>query len=96
MALLVDRLARHAGGEPVPTSAPESMSGSMIAIRLPRAFGGDTAAAQRVRDRLLFEHAIEVQVITWRERLWMRISIQVYNELADLELLAGALDALAE
>ncbi|HEX2465519.1 MAG TPA: aminotransferase class V-fold PLP-dependent enzyme [Thermoanaerobaculia bacterium] len=96
VALLMDRLARHAGGEPVPASAPESMSASMIAIRLPRAFGGDTAAAQRVRDRLLFEHAFEVQVITWRERLWMRISIQVYNELADLELLADALDELAK
>jgi isopenicillin-N epimerase len=94
-ALLGERLARHAAGEPMPAAAPESMSGSMTAIRLPAAFGCDVEAARRLRDRLLFEHRIEVQVGCWRERIWMRISTQVYNEIEDFELLAGALDALA-
>ena len=79
IALLGDRLARHAGGEPLQAVAPQSMSASMIAIRLPAALGRDAEDARRLRDRLLFDHAIEVQVIAWRERLWMRISIQVYN-----------------
>jgi isopenicillin-N epimerase len=95
VALLRDRLARHAAGEPVQVVAPETMSGSMTAIRLPPVFGGTTEAAHRLRDRLLFEHRIEVQVIGWRDRLWMRISTQVYNELEDFELLASALDATA-
>jgi len=95
IALLERRLARWAEGEAVETVAPESMSGSMIAIRLPLRLGRDVEAARRVRDCLLFDHSIEVQVIAWRERLWMRVSVQVYNELADLELLADAIDAIA-
>ena len=67
----------------------------MTTVRMPRVLGGDTAAANRLRDRLLFDHAIEVQVVAWRERLWMRISIQVYNEVEDLELLADAIAAIA-
>jgi isopenicillin-N epimerase len=94
VALLAERLACFGDGEPVLPVAPESMSGAMAAIRLPLAFGRDVAAAQRVRDRLLFEHSIEVQVLAWRERLWMRVSIQVYNEIEDLELLAGALETI--
>jgi isopenicillin-N epimerase len=95
IALLRDRLARHADREPIPTAAPESMSGSMIAFRLPLVFGGNDEEGRRLRDRLLFEHRIEVQVSCWRERVWMRISTQVYNEIEDFELLARALDALA-
>jgi isopenicillin-N epimerase len=95
IALLRERLARHAAGEPMPTAAPESMSGSMSAIRVPLALGRDDADARRLRDRLLFEHRIEVQVACWRERVWMRISTQVYNEIEDFQLLAGALDTLA-
>jgi hypothetical protein len=34
-------------------------------------------------------------VTAWRERLWMRLSIQVYNEIEDLELLASAIDTIA-
>jgi isopenicillin-N epimerase len=70
------------------------MSGSMTAVRLPIAFGRDLEQARHLRERLLFEHRIEVQVACWRERMWMRISTQVYNEMEDFELLAGALDAL--
>jgi isopenicillin-N epimerase len=95
IALLERRLARWSDGEPVQPVAPESMSGAMTAIRLPAALGRDTAAARALRDRLLFDHGIEIQVISWRERLWMRVSIQVYNEIEDLELLADAFDAIA-
>jgi isopenicillin-N epimerase len=95
VALLRERLAPLAEGEPMPTAAPESMSGSMTTLRMPRVLGGDTAAANRLRDRLLYDHAIEVQVVAWRERLWLRISIQVYNEIEDLELLARAIAEVA-
>jgi isopenicillin-N epimerase len=67
----------------------------MAAVRLPLALGDDAPAARRVRDALLFEHRIEVHVAAWRGRLWMRVSVQVYNEIDDFERLAEALEALA-
>ena len=39
---------------------------------------------------LLFEDGIEVQLHAWRDRLWVRVSAQVYVEEADLERLADA------
>jgi isopenicillin-N epimerase len=95
LGLLAERFARWAPDDERQTIAPESMSGSMTAFRLPLALGRDTAAARRLRDALLFDHSIEVQVIAWRERLWMRVSVQVYNELADFERLAAAVAAVA-
>jgi isopenicillin-N epimerase len=93
--LLGERLARWAPDEEWLPIAPESMSGAMTAVRLPAVLGRDAAASRAVRDALLFEHSIEVQVIAWHERLWMRVSVQVYNELDDFDRLADALDAIA-
>ena len=44
----------------------------------------------RVRDALLFDHQIEVQVHAAHGRIWARISAQVYNEISDIERLAEA------
>jgi len=86
-ALLTERW----GTEP---AAPEAMTGPMTTIPLPKRLGRDAQAAARVRDRLLFEHRIEVQVHAWREGLWTRVSTQVYNDRDDLERLAEAVTAL--
>lgn len=74
--------------------APDSLIGTMATVPLPDSLGGSPDDAARVRDRLLFEHRIEVQVHAWRERLWTRVSTQVYNDEDDLERLARAVDAL--
>jgi isopenicillin-N epimerase len=44
----------------------------------------------RVRDALLFDHRIELQVHAAHGRIWARISAQVYNEMSDVERLAEA------
>jgi isopenicillin-N epimerase len=74
---------------------PEAMVGAMVTVPLPAALGSRPASAERIRDALLFEHRIEVQVHAWRETLWVRVSAQVYNEMADTERLASAVASLA-
>jgi isopenicillin-N epimerase len=78
-----------------PWSTPEAMVGCMVTVPLPERFGpADAATAQRLRDALLFEHGIEVPVIAIGGALWLRLSMQVYNDEADVERLAAAIDAM--
>ena len=73
--------------------AEESMVGSMATVPLPERMGSTREDAARLRDVLLFEDRIEVQVHAWRGRLWVRLSTQIYNEIADVERLAAAIVA---
>jgi isopenicillin-N epimerase len=78
-----------------PWTTPEAMVGCMVSVPLPERFGpADAATAQRLRDALLFEHGIEIPVIALAGALWLRLSIQVYNDEGDIERLAEAVDAL--
>lgn len=72
---------------------PDSMVGTMVTLRLPERFGKVDADANRLRDLLLFEDSIEVQMHAWHDRIWVRISAQVYNELADIARLAERMKA---
>ncbi|MCE2391561.1 MAG: aminotransferase class V-fold PLP-dependent enzyme [Proteobacteria bacterium] len=76
------------------TTAGEKMSAFMTAVELPPRFEATPANASRLRDALLFEHRIEAPVFEFGGRLWVRLSVQVYNEFRDFERLAEALDAL--
>jgi isopenicillin-N epimerase len=69
---------------------PESMVGTMATVPLPERAGGDRDQAARLRDAILFEDRIEVQIHAWRGRTWVRISGQVYNDEDDLSRLAEA------
>ena len=73
----------------------EAMVGVMITLPMPERLGGTPEAAASVRDRLLFEHQIEVQVHAWRGRIWTRVSAQVYNDPSDVERLAQAVLVLS-
>ena len=75
--------------------APQEMSAFMISIGMPRRFEVSHAKAEDLRDRLLFDHGIEVPVFELCGRLWIRLSVQVYNELGDFERLAAAVEALS-
>ena len=77
------------------TPMDESMVGSMTTVPLPASFGSTGEDAARLRDALLFEDRIEVQIHAWRERLWTRVSTQVYNDASDLERLGAAVSARA-
>jgi len=74
---------------------PESMVATMVTVPLPEELGGDDGAARRLRDRLLFEERIEVHVGARRGRLWLRVALQIYNEVADVERLGAAIERAA-
>ena len=79
-----------------PWTTPETMVGCMASVPLPERFGpADAATASRLRDALFFDHRIEIPVMARGGALWLRLSAQVYNEAADVERLADAIDALA-
>jgi isopenicillin-N epimerase len=71
----------------------ESQIGTMITVPLPARAGTTREDAARLRDALLFEDRIEVQLHEFRGGLWVRVSAQVYNEIADVERLADAVAA---
>ena len=73
----------------------EAWVGSMATVPLPEALGSTRDEAARLRAALLYEDHIEVQLHAWRGRLWVRVSAQVYNEVADYERLGSAVLARA-
>ncbi len=83
--------AQYVTGEwGMPLQIDESAVGCMVSVMTPESIGTTKADAVRLRDRLLFEHNIEVQVHARAGRVWVRISAQAYNERADIERLAKA------
>lgn len=73
---------------------PEAMIGTMAAVQLPEAWGTTPEDGRAVRDALLFDHGIEVQMHDWRNRLWVRVAAQIYNDMDDVERLAVAMKAV--
>jgi isopenicillin-N epimerase len=72
---------------------PECMVGAMITVPLPDSFPGDVETGKKLRLDLLVEDRIEAQIHDLNGRLWVRISAQIYNEMADIERLAHAIEA---
>ena len=67
----------------------------MATVMLPATLGSTPEDAARLRDALLFDHRIEVQVHAFRGRLYARICGQVYIEPSDVERLAAVVLTLA-
>jgi isopenicillin-N epimerase len=65
--------------------------GTMITVPLPLEHGTTGVDAARLRDALLYEDSIEVQMHAWGGRLWIRLSAQIYNEISDFERLGTAI-----
>ena len=76
----------------VEVPAPEAMYGSMVTIPLDPRFGAEPEEIEALRSALLYEDRIEAQLFTFRERAWLRLAAQVYNERSDYERLREALD----
>jgi isopenicillin-N epimerase len=74
---------------------PETMVSTMATVRLPEALGATAAEARALRDRLLFEHRIEVPVHAAHGALWTRVSAQIYNDTSDIERLGSTVTAIA-
>ncbi len=71
-------------------AAPESMVGTLATIELPAAAGRTVEDAAALRDRLLFDDRIEVQMHELHGRVHARISAQIYNDMEDIDRLADA------
>jgi isopenicillin-N epimerase len=69
---------------------PDSLTGSMAAVRLPLRGPASDERAQQLRAWLFETHRIEVAVVAFADALWARISAQAYNEPADFDRLAEA------
>lgn len=78
----------------VQLETPESLVGTMATVVIPESVGRTVDESLDVRDRLLFEHGIEVQLHSFRDRLHARISAQIYNTMDDIERLAEAVSRL--
>ncbi|MBC7233446.1 MAG: aminotransferase class V-fold PLP-dependent enzyme [Chloroflexi bacterium] len=75
------------GLEPLYPDSPDWYA-QMVTLPLP------PCDAQELKQRLYEAFAIEVPIITWKERQFIRVSIQGYNSPADVEALAAALTRL--
>jgi isopenicillin-N epimerase len=76
-----------------PLEIDEDAVGCMVSVMTPESVGRATPDAVRLRDRLLVDHGIEVQVHARAGRVWVRVSAQAYNDFADVEALARAVTA---
>lgn len=65
----------------------------MVSVMAPAACGSTRADASALRDALLFEHNIEVQVHARAGRVWVRLCAQVYNDRDDVRRLGEAVTA---
>ena len=74
-------------------ASDESLVGTMATFPLPERYGSAVEDARRLKDALLYEDRIEVQVHPWAGRVWVRVSGQVYNDEDDIERLARAIEA---
>jgi isopenicillin-N epimerase len=85
-ALLADRLGTRCG-------APPEMFGAMATVEMPASLSGvaDRPAANTLKARLWAEHRIEVHVMPFDQRLWLRICTHAYNEISDIQALADRL-----
>jgi isopenicillin-N epimerase len=76
-----------------PLTVDEAAVGCMVSVMTPASCGSTRADAVGMRDHLLFDHEIEVQVHARADRVWVRVSAQVYNDDADIERLEQAVAA---
>lgn len=90
------RLAARLG---VALPCPDSMIGTLATLPLPPAPAGAAAPARGyhtlLQERLVTQHRIQVPIVVWpaAPARWVRTSTQAYNEPAEVDRLADALEA---
>jgi isopenicillin-N epimerase len=73
--------------------APDALTGSMAAVRLPLREAATAERAQALRAKLFEDHRIEVPVTAFAGALWARVSAHAYNRPADYARLAACFRA---
>lgn len=86
-------LARRLGAAPT-TPLDGSMLGSMATVELPVSARQRFDAPESLQAALYDEHRIEVPIIDWDGRWWIRASCQIYNEPSQYERLAETMTSL--
>ncbi len=81
------RLAERWGTE---FRTPETLVGAMVMVTLPPRAGTSRDEALAMRDALLFEDGIEVQMNIYGGHVRARISAQIYNDMSDVDRLGDA------
>jgi isopenicillin-N epimerase len=71
-------------------AAPQQL-GTMATLPLPLSGEATLERANQIRDQLWREHRIEVPLFALKDRLWIRISAQLYNVMDDYRALASAI-----
>ncbi|MHC4766504.1 MAG: aminotransferase class V-fold PLP-dependent enzyme, partial [Planctomycetota bacterium] len=84
---------RRWGGEPA-TPLDGSMLGSMVTVPLPPQGPQRFEKPEALQARLFEAHRIEIPVIDWGGRWWIRASCQVYNTTDQYEQAADAVTEL--
>jgi isopenicillin-N epimerase len=72
----------------MPTLSPESNYVQMCSIELP------AGSIEKLGTRLFDEYKVEVPLTRWDNREFLRISIQAYNSVEDVDRLVDALERL--
>ncbi|MDF1794544.1 MAG: aminotransferase class V-fold PLP-dependent enzyme [Thalassobaculaceae bacterium] len=81
---------RLAGAWGTEMGQPESMVGSMVMVRLPDGYGSGSETAYDLRMRLLKEDRIQTRINPLAGGLYVRVSSQIYNHIAEIDVLADA------
>jgi isopenicillin-N epimerase len=85
------RIVALTGIEPMIPDSPE-WYGPMIALPLPNSVGPPVEGHMHPLQRALWErHQIEVPIVNWRDRRFVRVSCHLYNDAADIDILVAAL-----
>lgn len=88
-ALAAEAQRRIAALTGIAAPVPEVSFAQMALCEVPASLDAATLKA-----RLYDEFRVEIPVITWNERRFVRISIQVYNTVEDVDALVNALAAI--
>jgi isopenicillin-N epimerase len=96
LAVWVQTLLCERWGVEPGTPLDGSLLGSMVTVALPSGFPQRFETTQALQARLFEKHRIEIPVIEWAQRWWIRASAQVYNTPDQYELLADAVMRLRD
>lgn len=85
-----ERLAARFGTR---TGAPPAMFGSLATVELPGRLAADRPTAEALKAALWERHRAEVHIMPFAGALWLRLSVQAYNDLDECLAIAPMLEA---
>jgi isopenicillin-N epimerase len=91
LAVWAQRLLTRRWDMPPVSPLDGSWLGSMATVELPPTLRGRYRTPEDLQGMLMDEHRIEVPVIDWDDRWYVRVSCQIYNRSEQYEMLAEAL-----